>query len=433
VDVDAGLEQAAAETRVILLALGTTLEPRSERHLKELYRAKDLRSYLDSSVALAGWQWFPGDRRRVPKLGDYSAQDFVDNLETIRQRWLRPNSNGVVALPQHVWLSPKGELLLSCPYEISAEEFAWCFDRALRLSGIEERPELPKDAHAPRRLLMGEVYQLDDEDELGRGLRTDELTELLDQYKRRQLTPKDETGIRRLLFTDEEQSAKYMAQELALWDLARGERNELGEILEGTIYLIGLVGTPAHLSALEQFTTHRRPSLRIQVAVAYEQLGAEGGLAAVKKALKKEKDEGVRAEWVRALGACGRGNSSVASTLTRMARKEKSERVRVNAILALGYLLPDRKVLESLEEIAATETNDYQVAAILALALGRAEESRALLAELVEKAAAERTREAAAQALAVLDGGNLISLRDSVKEISSGDVDRWRVFFWKGG
>ena len=425
-NIERGLNRAEAEGRVIVLALGVVTEARSQAHLKELYGEKKLSNYFDESVNIPAWSFEVDEENELPRFGGVEPSDHLNNLAVIMERWLQPNAEGVVALPQHVWLSPKGEVLLSCAYEIEMEEFAWCFDEAMRRAGIEERPALVKGAHPPRRLLLGEAYRLIDGDTLGRGMKLRELDALLEEVKKRNLTERDRGDVIQIIFTDEEDGVDYMTRQFGLWEFA-GPR--VAPIIDGTFELIGGSASPKYLECLEKFTTHNRASLRMRVAAAYEQIGHTDGLSAVKKGLKKEKDDDVRAEWVRALGACGRGDKSTSKTLVRLAEKEKDDRVRRNATLALGHLLPEEGALEALMAIAEEGEGDDRWAAVLGLALGRAKEARELIEGMKEGEDDEGALKIIERSLRVLDGGNLYEIQSSWKLISESEIDRWRLFF----
>ena len=223
---------------------------------------------------------------------------------------------------------------------------------------------------------------------------------------------------------------EYLTRQFGLWELV-GPR--IAPVIDGTFVLIGLAAPPKYLETLEKFASHNRASLRARVAVAYEQIGDSDGLAVVKKSLKKEKEEEVRAEWVRALGACGRGDKSTAKTLIRLAEKEKSELVRRNAILALGHLLPEESVLEALMELATQAEGDDRWAAVLALALGRATEARELIAGMEEGESDEDMLKIIRRSLRVLDGGNLYEIQSSFALLSESEIYRGRLFFRPGG
>jgi hypothetical protein len=429
-DIEEGLERAAEEQRVVVIALGVVGEARSERHAKELYSNKKLSSYFKESVNIPGWSFSVDEERALPRFSKLEPGDHVNNLVSATERWLRPNSEGVIPLPQHLWISPGGELLLSCPYEIEAEEFAWCFDEALRLAGVEERPSQVKGAHPPRRLLLGEVLALSDEDDLGRGLKEVELDALLKEMNKRMLTERDRGDVISVLFTDEDAAASFLSKQFGLWELG-GPR--VAPIIDGTFELLGTISSKKYLDTLERFSSHRRSSLRARVAVAYEQIGHSDGFAAVRKALKKEEDDEVRAEWVRALGATGLGEKSALSTLVKLAEKEDDDRVRLNAILAIGHLLPAEGALDFLSELVRTGEGEDRWAAILGLALGRATSARDLIADLEEGEEDEEMLKIIRRTLRVLDGGNLYEIQSSFSLISESSIGRARLFFRAGG
>ena len=429
-DIEQGLKRASEEERVILIALGVVGEARSDRHIKELYSNKKLSGYFSAAVNIPAWSYLIDEERALPRFSKVEPVDHVNNLVVATERWLKPNAEGVIPLPQHLWLSPEGALLLSCPYEIEAEEFAWCFDEALRRAGIEERPDPVKGAHPPRRLLLDDVLALGDEDDLGRGLKSDELEVLLKEMNKRLLTERDRGGVIRVLFTDEKSAASFLSKQFGLWELG-GPR--IAPIIDSTFELLGTISSKEYLDCLEDFSTHNRASLRSRVAVAYEQIGHSDGLAAVKKALKKEKDVEVRAEWVRALGACGFGEKSALNVLLKLAEKEKDDRVRHNAILALGHLLPAEEALEFLLELVGSGEGDDRSAAVLALALGRAAVARELIAGLEEGEEDEDVLKLIRRSLKVIDGGNLYEIQSSFSLISESEIGRARLFFRAGG
>jgi len=430
-DIEEALVRAEKEGRVIVLALGVVAEGRTEAHVKEVYSDKDLSDYFAESVNVAAWSFGVDEEKQLPRFSKLKPSDHLNNLAVITERWMKPNAEGVIALPQHVWLSPKGEVLLSCTYEINTEEFAWCFDEAMRRAEFEERPSPVKGAHPPRRLLLGDVFRVADGDDLGRGLKPDELETLLEDMKKRSLSEGDRKDILQIIFTDEEEGVDYLTRQFGLWELA-GPR--IGPIIDGTFEFIGLVSPPKYLKSLKQFSSHNRASLRARIAVGYEQIGDPDGLAVVKKALKKEEDDEVRAEWVRALGACGRGDKSTSRALVRLAQKEKDSRVRHNAILALGHVLPEKGALEALMELAADGEGDDRWAAVLALALGRAgcwesNEVRELIEGMKEGEDDEVVLKIIERSLRVLDGGNLYEIQSSFSVISESELYRGRLFF----
>ncbi|MEM1450169.1 MAG: HEAT repeat domain-containing protein [Planctomycetota bacterium] len=424
----AALADAESEGRVVLLALGAAGEGRTAHHVKALYPAKDATAAFAATVNVPAWSFAPDDERELPKLSGVTPDDFRMNLAEITERWIAPNDSGAVPLPHHVWLDPKGEVLLSCPWEIDALELAWCTDEALRRAGIEARPDLPEGAHAPRRLVVGATTRVGDADPLGRGLVPGELDEEIGELNKRFLAWSDRFSVTRILFTDDDDAADFIAQKIGLWDIGQ---DATAGLLDGVIGLGGVLSTAAHVEMFEDAAKSNRKSRRAQGAVALENLGRPEGLAIAKKAWKKEKDSAVRAEWARALGACGRGQASIAKTLVRAAKKERDSRVRRGAILGLGHVLPEPSARSFLEDTVREGAGLEREAAILALALGREREARATVAAVRESGldVEPSTADVVGAALEVLDGANLHVLEDDVARVSESELPRARLFF----
>lgn len=423
--LDVGLERAAEEAKVVLLALGESGEARTKRHEQALYSSKEAAPFLALTVNIPAWSFTAKEERKLPEFGGAGALDHRSNLASIKERWVTANETGVVALPQHVWLSSSGELLLSCPWELSPLEFAWCSAEALRRAEAEEIPILPQGARPPRRLLLGEVFRVADADELGRGLEPAELGVTLKKLNKRSVSMRDYADVLQILFSAEDDAVDYISKQLGVWDLAGQTRG----IVDGAIGLLGQYSTEDFIEVLGKEAKSDRPSRRSQVAAALEQIGSPEGLAIAKKAWKKEKSDGAKAEWIRALGACGCSDKGTAKVILKAIEKEKSSLVRKSAILAAGYLLPSDSVAEVLEELARSGPVGEREAAILALALGRSTASTEMLTTLKESDLAPETLEVVDAALSVLGGGNLYLIGGLAGKITESEIRRDRVFF----
>ena len=78
----------------------------------------------------------------------------------IRENILRPDDQGYVVAPQHVFLSPQGSVILSVPYEVTEHELEWCFVTAIQSVDPESDVRMSSKARAPKRLILGDVYDL---------------------------------------------------------------------------------------------------------------------------------------------------------------------------------------------------------------------------------------------------------------------------------
>ena len=115
VEIDTALEKAAVDGRVIMVALGEVGDSRTDRHLKDLYRSKKVAPYAAEFLNVAAWSFALDEQDDAPDMGGMVPGHHVGNFEGVVGKWVRPNEGGVVALPQHLWLSAEGEVLLSCP------------------------------------------------------------------------------------------------------------------------------------------------------------------------------------------------------------------------------------------------------------------------------------------------------------------------------
>lgn len=425
-DAKKAVVDAAEQKRVLFLSIGFVGEERSEAIRKSAFSNKAVIAQAAETINIPAWTWALGEEKKLPEFGEAEPFDHSANLAKATSEWLAPNSLDTIAVPQHVWFNADGEILVSCPWEISAEEMSWCFDEALRRGGIESRPAMAKGAHPPRRLLLGLVHEISGDDDLGRGLSSKEIQPIMEELKKGWVSMRNTEDLIRIMFSKDEDGVEFIDQQLGLWDFGGGA---MSGIIDGTYGLVGMISPVEYLELLESKTEAPRDSLRATVAVAYEQMGRSEGLSAVKKALKKEKSDFVRAEWVRALGACARGDKSTAKALIKLAEKDKDPRVQLNAVIALGHVLPQTEAREFLLELAKKPGGDMRQAAVLALALGREFSARADLVNLRGGSPSDAMLVAIDKAVAVIDGANLFELEDAIRAIDGSEIARPRLFF----
>ena len=425
-DADAAFEAATEGGAVIFVSIGFVGEARSEAIRKKVFADKAVIAQAARTINVPAWTWAIGDEKKLPDFGKAEALDHSANLARATSEWISVNELGTFATPQHLWLNGQGEVLLSVPWEVDADEMSWCFDEALRLAGVEDRPAPTKNAQPPRRLLLGAVASLMDEDDLGRGLTEDELEPTMERLKRGFVTARNREDIGRILFTADEDGAKFLEQQFGLWDFGGPATSGIIDFMYG---LIGLVAPVEYLELLKAEAESSRASLRAMVAVSYEQIGHPDGLKVVKKGLKSEKDETVRPEWVRALGACATRDKSVAKQLIKLAEKDDNPLVQLNAVLALGHVLPQADAKSWLLDTAQQAAGETQQAAVLALALGRERSVIDALKQLREKVKLDDTVAALEAAVKVLEGANLFELETAVRAIDGSDLPRPRLFY----
>lgn len=425
-DADVAFESATEEGAVIFVSIGFVGEARSEEIRKRVFADRAVVAQAARTINVPAWTWAIGDEKKLPDFGDAEAVDHSANLARATSEWISANELDTFAAPQHLWLNGAGEVLVSVPWELDADEMSWCFDEALRLAGVEDRPAPSKNAQPPRRLLLGAVVSLMDDDDLGRGLTEDELEPTMERLKRGFVTARNREDIGRIMFTANEDGAEFLGQQIGLWDFGGAASAGIIDFVYG---LVGLVAPVEYLELLESEIESPRASLREIIAIGYEQIGHPDGLKAVKKALKSEKDEVVRPAWVRALGACATRDKSVAKQLIKLAEKDDNPLVQLNAVLALGHVLPQADARDWLMETVEQSAGETQRAAVLALALGRERSAIDALKKLRAKVKLDETVAAFEAALKVLEGANLFELEEAVRAVDGSELPRPRLFY----
>ena len=169
--------------------------------------------------------------------------------------------------------------------------------------------------------------------------------------------------------------------------------------------------------------------MRLEVAVAAEQLGVRDALKLAKKYARREKDPAVAAAWLRALGAVADDDKSARKLLLSESEDEDPLRRR-NALFALGGLPQGDDVRARLmAALESTEGDDVRAAAC-AMALSRDE---AYLPVLRKRGEMEGVNDAAKETLTtaveVIEGDGLARLESAVRECCRDRVARERVFF----
>jgi len=420
--------RALEEGRILFVAVLTDDEARCEGFWDDVYSDRRVRTHSEETVNLVACLDAQDKKRCSSARQAGLSRDEARYLEAaIRDELLAKNAAGVVASPQHLWFSPAGELLQSVVFEMTADEMVWCFVNARRRAGLKHDP-MPEGLRAPLRLLTREPYAPADGDTHGRALTTAEAKQELKTMRASMLGAGQAARFVRLAFTDDKAAQEYVYKELQSGVVTWGG----GAVIVGALHTMGLVAPAGGWEIFEYYADHKEARVRNECAVGLEQLGTSDGLKLIKTMLRKEKDEGVKKNWLRALGSCGRSTSAVRKQMLGLASRERDPVLKANILFALGWLDHHEDVREILVQTLHDVDADVRLrtAAVCALALGRDETQL----ETVRKFAGGEgvpasLSDAAAAAVAILEGADLMGLQASVKD-SCGDIlPRERVFF----
>lgn len=442
----AALDRARDEGRVVFLAVNMDGEAANERMVEEVYRDRDLVALTEHAVNLVASADVHDRSGTCSRFGCTTCDGHREVDVRARELVLAPDGTGAVIAPQHVFLGPDGAVLLSVPYEVSSLELQWCFGEAWRLAGAADPPAVSPRARRPRRLIIGDVAHL------GRGgsapLTRDQVLELIDTHKKGGTNAERRDLLMSLVTADEPEARRYVLEQLrgggggGGGGLRGGGADRVEEQRAQLLRRIGEVSPPSYHEVVLPFVGAGIASTRSEAIVALEQLGHPGALPDLLKALRKEKDEQLEKDLLRAIGSCGADDRKAREALLRASEDRSRPLVRRNALIALGWLAPDDDVALRLRQAALPErfagdarigpdrvTPEEREAAVVAMGISRDPAWAELLGELRDYGEAPpELRDAATAAAEVLGGATYQVLRPALERAGSDAIPRDRLF-----
>jgi hypothetical protein len=441
---------------VVFVAVNMDGEKANERMLAKVYTDKALIELSTHTLNLiASAAEHTSADKPCPKFEGLYCLDHRRIDTTLRKELLKPDSEGYVVAPQHVFLDPQGKVLLSVPYEVSTSELAWCFVAALHQVDPALAVAAPAGARPPKRLIQGAVF--DPAAAPGGGARMltkKEVLDLIAELKKSGRANWELERLRGLIASDEPQAREFIALELKSGGgrgaggggggggrgggggggrggggAAAGAGGGDGERRHARIvHLIGTISPPSWWEVLVDPLAGPDVELRAEAAVALEQLGSPEALKELQAALQDEKETSVEKDMLRALGTVGAQDPHARALLMRRLHSEKDELLRLNSIVATGSLAPGDDTTAELEKLLTTGSASEKQAAACAMAMSRdARYEKAL------ESAAQDTKDAAAAlvaktALGVVHGAELKTIRDALKSVCKDTIERERFF-----
>lgn len=445
---DLALERADKEGKVVFIAVNMDGEAANERAVKSVYTDRAVAALTEHTANVIA----SADRHSrsgvCKRFGCTSCDAHQEMDMDVRERVLKPDATGAVIAPQHVFLSPAGDVLLSVPYEVSAKELAWCFGEAFERAGVTDAPDVPAGARRPRRLIIGDVASLG---RRNRAPLTKEAVEELIALLRKGTERSDRTSNIQHLATADEDAAREYVLSLLRSGGGRGGggrrgrgggRNGSERERAALLRWIGTASPVSYAEVVEPFIGAGTVEARSEAIVALEQLASEDSVKALLGALKKAKDETIEKNLLRAIGACGPEDRKVRSALLKASEDVKNPLARQNALLALGWAESDEGVTERLRQAALPEefakkakigpdriTELEREAAVVAMGISRDEAWTEMLTEIRDdEEEPQELRDAAAASLEVIAGGEYRLLRDALMRAGSDEIPRDRLF-----
>jgi hypothetical protein len=453
------LKTAADSKRVVFLAVNMDGERANDELANKTYGKKSITGFSLLTVNLVA-SAFQHSSGKCSRFGGISCADHMACDIWARDAVLQKDAEGFVIAPQHVWLAPTGEVLLSVPYAVTEGELEWCFGTAIQMNDPEAVVKFSSKARAPRRLVKGGVAGPDTVGPDGPGALTrDEALELIEEVKRGMNQQQRTRAVMRIMTADEPEAIEFVRTELRSGGNAgrggggRGGRGGGGggrnsqDRRPQYLRAIGTLSPQSYWEIAAEYIDDSILEVRAEAVVALEMLAAPDSLRTLQSALKKEKDDTVYKNLLRAMGTAGAIDNKAHSALLKAVAKEKDEIIRRNATLALGSLAQSPDVDELLAEILADEdrTHRERAAAVCAMALTRRVEWLELLRPALRAAQAAEAGEkpegepedfvptddllaALEAAVQLLEGGDLSVMRDVVSAAGRDTIPRERWF-----
>jgi hypothetical protein len=418
------VERARTEHKLLFVAVNMDGEGANDYMADKVYHDKRICELTASTVNVIASRFSHGASDSTCKrFGTITCAEHQFAEKGVRGAAVKPSKDGHIIAPQHVFLDPGGEVLMSVPYLISAEELEWCLIKALNEVHPEAQREIPEEAHAPMRLVAGRLYDPEAGQPAPRPLGKEELEETIKELQSGFGALENMNAFSRLLVTDEPDAVKYAIQEVN-----SGLLTYTSSMNTSLVRTIGMVSPESFWEVVEPMLKHRDENVRSEAAVCLEQLGARKSVKAIQAALSKEKDPHVKKNLLRALGTAGRAASGPEKVLLRYAKDDRDGDVMDNALMALGMQAQRLKVRKFLLDRLAEGSEREQQAIAVGLAFGRQSAYKGELEGLAAKAPSGDLAGVLQRALEVLDGGSLTVIAEDVTRIGHDRVRRERFF-----
>lgn len=420
-DFSAARERAATEAKVLFCALNMDGEKANDRIAKDVYSDKEVVALSQYTVNLIGSRFeHGGDCKRFDEV---ACADHQQIEKSIRAEILQAEAGANIVAPQHIFVGPDGEILLSVPYEVSARELQWCFVTAILKADPEAKVSMPAKARAPRRLIQSGVLSPGGGDAAISPLSEEQVEATIEAIRNGMRAEERADAMLRLLATDDETAIEFIDVELGGVKLQRRK-----PLLVRMIRAMGAVSPPSYGPVLERFLKFPDSGIRMEAVAALEQIGNVKMVKELRSVYGKEDSARVAAQMIRAIGIVGAEDKSARSAVIKAAGNKKDEELAANALFALGLHASDKKAWAAIESGLSHESPRRRQAAALGLALGRAAERTAALKELRASESDEEVASTFDAVLAVLAGGPISGLAASAAEITGSDIPRPRFF-----
>lgn len=413
------LAQAKAEKKVVFIAVNMDRERANDRLVADHYKDATIAKLAAHTLNLFCSRFdHASGEKPCPRAGAVPCSAHMAVEKAVRAKILKAADGGDVVSPQHVFLDPDGKVILSVQYEISKAELEWCFVTALRKLDPQFPWTLSGGARAPRRLVMDGVVS---GEAMEQAPTKEEVDAILERLKRGEAPREMREEILRLFKSDDPRAKEYVENFLSS---KPANRENWINVL---IHEVGRSSPQDWSELVVRFLDDPRADVRAEAAVALEQLADPKSLSDLTKAFKREKEDVVKRELLRAIASTGRADKKTATTLSEQFAKAKDVATRCAALIGAGHL-EDAKAARALLDPALESTDaSLRAAAACAIAVRRDREAHeAMLDGAALKEPDPTTKSTLEQALKVLRGGDVARIDEAANTLCGSTIVRDR-------
>ncbi|MFT7616628.1 MAG: HEAT repeat protein [Planctomycetota bacterium] len=342
--LDSALAKAKAENKPLLICMNMDKDVANDRMAREHYHDPAIVAKTKEFVCVfvSRFKHTKDDTKTCGRCGHITCKEHIKADLAVRELYFE-NSISVVA-PQHVFLRPDGKLLRTKLYFLTKPELLSLMDSVLRELFPErfKKPEEAKEEEVKEEAPKGEKK---DEEKTGEDEEPKTVAELKDLIVKSSEVEEIKEFARELINRKKDQEA------IDILEAFLTDKKSPVLRLQGLMLAYGFKDHKEGVPKIIRFLKHKDPSVRSHTAVALEDIGDESALKPLNSRMKREKEDAVRKNLVRAIGVCGKKKKKTQTPLLKLLR-DKTRLVQRNAALALGNFEKGGKAEKALLQMA---------------------------------------------------------------------------------
>ena len=345
--LDEALALAAKENKPILVAFNMDRERANDRMAREHYKDPAVLAIAGKYICLIASKFRHAEELDgiCPRFGTVTCTQHISGEIAARKKYLKTVN---VESPQHLILRPDGTLFRKKVWFMSTEQLADLLSKAHRDLFPDQYTGDVKGGQIP----VEEEPEEEPEEEDAEEDAEDEPVPVTPKEIRDSILKKrDIWEIKKLAreLMKKEAPLKQEADEI-LDDLLSNKEYQV-EVTCGLLLAHGFRGNKKAVKKVAKFLSHKEEKIRSHAAVALEDIADQSAYTAVRKQLKREKEDNVTKNLVRAFGVVGNQKRGSVETVLELT-KARSSVVARNAIVALSNFKRSSKAEKELISIA---------------------------------------------------------------------------------